>query len=112
VTFATSRSLLFSAALALSVMYSPALSAQERARLDVPTLPDAPRPQLDAVLTDDSDAQASSSQQTPPADQTQKPMTEEEKKKASENQLQLELHQRMAGVVRTSTRFWMGQRFR
>jgi hypothetical protein len=43
--------------------------------------------------------QSSSSQQTPSADIPQKPMTQEEKKDASEEQLQQELHQRMAGVV-------------
>ncbi len=110
VNFQNFRSWSLSAALALPLLSTPMLSAQEVSRLapaSLPaTLPDAPRPQLDAALPDDTDAQASSSQQpapaTPPAQQpdpTQRPLTDAEKKQLSEEQLQQELHQRMAGVV-------------
>jgi hypothetical protein len=96
----TSRVLIFSAALALPMLSPPVLAAQETARLILPTLPDAPLPQIDPVAPNDADAQSSSSQQqTPQPDTSQRPLTAEEKKKASEDQLQQELHQRMAGVV-------------
>ena len=86
------------------MVFSPALPAQETARLTLPTLPDAPRPQIDLPRNDDADGQtASSSQQATPQEPTpdtqQKPLTDAEKKAQSESQLQQELHQRMAGVV-------------
>jgi hypothetical protein len=51
------------------------------------------------MILGDADIQSSSSQLSPPTEAPQGPMTEEEKRQASEKQLQLQLHQRMAGVV-------------
>jgi len=86
------------------MVFSPVLSAQETARLILPTLPDAPHPQTYLASSNDTDVQtSSSSQQAAPQatapDTPQKPLTDAEKKAQSESQLQQELHQRMAGVV-------------
>ena len=70
------------------------------------SLPEAPQPQPAALLAADFSAEelqnsqqpASSSEQAP-APVPDHPLTEEEKKKLSEEQLQRQLHQRMAGVV-------------
>jgi len=104
VTFLAHRPLFSLAALAIFMVFSPVLSAQETARLTLPTLPDAPRPQIDLASSNDTDVQTSSSSQqaTPqaiPPDTQQKPLTDAEKRAQSESQLQQELHQRMAGVV-------------
>jgi len=99
VTFLNSRVLFFSAALAIPMLLSPVLPAQETARLILPTLPDAPLPQIDPVALSEADLQSSSSQQPPSSDTTQKPASVDDRRKAAEEQLRQELHQRMAGVV-------------
>lgn len=76
-------------------MLSPFLAGQQIARLLPPELPEAPAPTL--ALDVDLALQTSSS--SSPQTTTQPPLTPEEKKKLSEEQLQQELHQRMAGVV-------------
>jgi hypothetical protein len=89
---------------------APALSSQSpvQARL---ALPDAPVPQVQTEVADDAagysssifdQAQTSQPQASTTPGQTdtaQKPLTDEEKKRASEEELQRELHQRMGVVV-------------
>jgi hypothetical protein len=94
VSTSTLRILLLMAALAFRFYYVPVLAAQEVSRLTEPLLPDAPLPQGDS-----SSNVLSSTQQTAPASSPQERTPEEEKRKASEDQLQQELHQRLAGVV-------------
>lgn len=93
VTLLNARILCLLSALLLPILLAPIFPAQETARLVQPGLPDAPLLQPDAGL------QNSSSQSTSPVELQQNPLTEEQKKKVSEDQLQQELHQRMAGVV-------------
>ncbi|NYF79863.1 hypothetical protein [Granulicella arctica] len=86
--------------MAFPAFFLPTLPAQETARL---ILPDAPQPQGESNWNDTMGMQISSSQQdqqpTASADKSQRPLTDAEKKKLSEDQLDQELHQRMAGVV-------------
>jgi hypothetical protein len=101
VTLLSTRILFLLLALALPMLLSPILPAQETARLSQPFwLPDAPLPQPDpAVLQNISHLENSSLKPKPPAEMQQKPMTDAQKRKTSEDQLQQELHQRMAGVI-------------
>jgi len=112
----SSRRLLLSVvSMTFLVIAAPSLLSQSPAQISL-TLPDAPVPQVSTEVADAAtgysssildQAQTSQTQTTPttqPAspgqtDAPQKPMTDEEKKRASEEELQRELHQRMGVVV-------------
>jgi hypothetical protein len=98
----------------LLVISAPALLSQSPDPIQL-TLPDAPLPQAPTEIADDSAGSSSSlldqtqtaQPQTPTAqptspgqtDTAQRPLTDQEKKKASEEELQRELHQRIGVVV-------------
>jgi hypothetical protein len=110
VTVSLRRFLLFTASIIFFVIAAPALWSQSP--LEVRSaLPDAPVPQVQTEVADDAAGYSSSilgQAQTsqPPTltapgqtDSSKKPLTDEERKRASEEELQRELHQRMGVVV-------------
>jgi len=111
VIFNCRRFLLPLAAVAALLFGTRGLTAQLMPASIPMSLPEEPRPQ-GGIRTDDipvasTTAESSSlvylpaqaDQQTPAAQTPQPPLTEEQKRQAAEEQLQRELHQRMAGVV-------------
>jgi hypothetical protein len=95
----------FAAALTLPVTLS-CQTSPDQVLMASASLPEAPQPQPATLPAGESFAEESQSSQQPassseqaPAPAPDHPLTEEEKKKLSEEQLQIQLHQRMAGVV-------------
>ncbi len=93
----TVRPLICTAALAVCTFFSPELRAQQGTQIASTELPDAPSRSLELSSGDREQSSSSVSQQAAP--QTKVPLTEEERRKEAEEQLQIELHQLMAGVV-------------
>jgi hypothetical protein len=110
VTVSSPRFLLFTASIIFLVIAAPSLSSQSPLEVRL-ALPDAPVPQVQTEVADDTAGYSSSifdqAQTSQPltsttpgqTDSSKKPQTDEEKKRASEEELQRELHQRMGVVV-------------
>ncbi len=107
--FINPRRIFLASAIASVMLSSAALPGQispAQVALASVSLPEAPQPQSATLLTTDfslretqSSQQPASSNEQAPAPAPDHPLTEEEKKTLSEEQLQRQLHQRMAGVV-------------